>query len=83
MPVMVPPVPALARNTSTFPDEGRNDVDGVVTTSSMISGPVVYSWARGLFAYKELETKNRYNHPPAITHVSVLVQDDTVGNRIS
>jgi len=43
MPVTVPPVPAPATNTSTFPDEGRDDVDGVATTSSMISGPVVYS----------------------------------------
>lgn len=40
---MVPPVPALATSTSTFPDEGRDDVGGVAVTSSIISGPVVYS----------------------------------------
>ena len=43
MPVIVPPVPALATITSTFSDEGFEDVDGVETTASMISGPVVYS----------------------------------------
>ena len=43
IPVTVPPVPAPATKTSTFPDEGRNGVDGVTVTSSIISGPVVYS----------------------------------------
>ena len=43
MPVTVPPVPAPATITSTFSDEGFEDVDGVETTASMISGPVVYS----------------------------------------
>ena len=43
MPVTVPPVPAPATITSTFSDEGFEGVDGVETTASMISGPVVYS----------------------------------------
>lgn len=43
IPVTVPPVPAPATKTSTFPDEGCDGVDGVAMTSSMISGPVVYS----------------------------------------
>lgn len=47
---MVPPVPALAINASTFMDDGLNEEDGVEVTVSMISGPVVYSWANGLFA---------------------------------
>ena len=49
MPVIVPPVPAPATNTSTFPDEGFAGVEGVATTARMISGPVVNSWANGLF----------------------------------
>lgn len=48
IPVIVPPVPAPATSTSTLPDEGDVEVDGVETTASMISGPVVYSWANGL-----------------------------------
>lgn len=40
---MVPPVPALAIMTSTFSDDGLAEVDGVETTASIISGPVVYS----------------------------------------
>jgi hypothetical protein len=43
VPVMVPPVPAPATKTSTFLDEGLSGVDGVETTASMISGPVVSS----------------------------------------
>jgi hypothetical protein len=43
MPVTVPPVPAPATITSTFSDESFEDVDGVETTASIISGPVVYS----------------------------------------
>jgi hypothetical protein len=39
-------------NTSTAPDEGFDEVDGVETTASMISGPVVYSWASGLFTFE-------------------------------
>jgi len=42
-PVMVPPVPALATKTSTFPDEGLDAVEGVDVTAWIISGPVVYS----------------------------------------
>jgi hypothetical protein len=42
-PVIVPPVPAPAIKASTFSDEGLDDVDGVETTASMISGPVVSS----------------------------------------
>lgn len=48
-PVTVPPVPAPAMIASTLPEEGRLGVDGVATTASMISGPVVYSCAKGLF----------------------------------
>lgn len=42
-PVIVPPVPAPATRTSTFPEDGLDDVEGVDTTASMISGPVVSS----------------------------------------
>ena len=45
----VPPVPAPAMMTSTFPDEGLDGVDGVETIASMISGAVAHSCARGLF----------------------------------
>jgi len=48
IPVIVPPVPAPATKTSTFPDDGFEDVEGVEITASMISGPVVNSWAKGL-----------------------------------
>ena len=48
---MVPPVPAPATRTSTFPEEGLAGVDGVPTTASMISGPVVSSCAKGLLGY--------------------------------
>jgi predicted cobalt transporter CbtA len=47
--VIVPPVPAPATTTSTRPDEGFAMVDGVETTASMISGPVVSSCTKGLF----------------------------------
>jgi len=50
-PVTVPPVPAPAMKTSTFPEEGRKSVEGVEVTASIISGPVVYSCASGLFGY--------------------------------
>ncbi len=50
-PVIVPPVPAPATSTSTLPDEGRDSVDGVPVTASTISGPVVYSCAKGLLTY--------------------------------
>ena len=50
MPVMVPPVPAPATSASTFMDDGLDGDDGVDVTAPMISGPVVYSWANGLFA---------------------------------
>lgn len=43
IPVTVPPVPAPATKTLTLPEEGREGVDGVDTTASIISGPVVYS----------------------------------------
>jgi hypothetical protein len=49
IPVMVPPVPAPAMKASTFMDDGLDEEDGVDVTASMISGPVVYSWASGLF----------------------------------
>ena len=52
MPVTVPPVPAAAIITSTLPDDGLDDVDGVDTIASMISGPVVYSCAKGLLTYR-------------------------------
>ena len=52
MPVTVPPVPAPATSTSTLPEEGFKGVDGVLTTASMISGPVVSSCARGLLTYE-------------------------------
>jgi hypothetical protein len=42
-PVIVPPVPAPITTTSTLPDEGYNSDDGVETTASMISGPVLRS----------------------------------------
>lgn len=48
IPLMVPPVPAPATKTSTFVEEGCVGVDGVDTTASMISGPVVNSCAPGL-----------------------------------
>jgi len=48
IPVIVPPVPAPAMTASTFSEDGLEEVDGVDTTASMISGPVVYSCARGL-----------------------------------
>lgn len=47
-PVMVPPVPAPAIKASTLPEEGLVAVDGVASTASMISGPVVNSCAKGL-----------------------------------
>ena len=47
----VPPVPAAAIITSTFPDDGLDDVDGVDTTASIISGPVVNSCAKGLLTF--------------------------------
>ena len=50
-PVMVPPVPAPAIMTSTLPVDGFDAVEGVDVTASMISGPVVYSWASGLLTY--------------------------------
>jgi hypothetical protein len=34
-------------------DDGLEDVEGVDTTESMISGPVVYSWAKGLLTWDE------------------------------
>ena len=46
---MVPPVPAPAMKASTFMDDGLDEVDGVEMTASIISGPVVYSCASGLF----------------------------------
>lgn len=53
IPVTVPPVPAPATRTSTLPEEGLADVEGVETTDSMISGPVVSSWASGLLTYED------------------------------
>lgn len=52
IPLIVPPVPAPATKASTFMDEGFDEVDGVETTASINSGPVVCSWANGLFGYK-------------------------------
>lgn len=51
----VPPVPAPATMTSTLPDEGLDAVEGVETTASIISGPVVHSWASGLLIYQEYD----------------------------
>ena len=48
-PEIVPPVPALATKTSTFPDDGWTVVEGVDVTAVMISGAVVSSCASGLF----------------------------------
>jgi hypothetical protein len=48
-PVMVPPVPAPATTTSTFPEDGYAGVEGVDVTAVMISGAVVSSCASGLF----------------------------------
>ena len=42
-PVIVPPVPAPATNTSTLSDEGLDAVDGAEIMALMISGPVVSS----------------------------------------
>ena len=47
----VPPVPAPPTKASTLPLEGWLVVDGVLTTDSMISGPVVNSCANGLFTW--------------------------------
>ena len=51
-PETVPPVPAPPTKTSTLPEEGCVDVDGVDVTASMISGPVVSSCASGLFTLR-------------------------------
>jgi hypothetical protein len=42
-PLRVPPVPAPATKTSTLCEDGLKSVEGVETTASIISGPVVYS----------------------------------------
>jgi hypothetical protein len=65
IPVTVPPVPAPATMTSTFPEDGVDKVEGVDTIASIISGPVVYSCAKGLLTYK-YETKN--DHTSALRH---------------
>lgn len=41
--------------TSTLPDEGLDAVEGVETTASIISGPVVHSWASGLLICQEYD----------------------------
>lgn len=46
------PVPAPATKASTFPEEGFAAVDGVATTASIISGPVVSSCAKGLLTLR-------------------------------
>lgn len=69
-PVTVPPVPALATITSTFSDEGFEDVDGVDTIASMISGPVVYSWARELLTWDiQIKAKNNPNYRSIRFHI--------------
>ena len=49
-PVTVPPVPAPATKVSTKPLDGLFGEDGVLTMASIISGPVEYSCANGLFS---------------------------------
>lgn len=61
----VPPVPAPAIKASTLPDDGLEDDEGVDTTASIISGPVVYSCARGLL------TLNKSQHKPS-SHLEYL-----------
>lgn len=78
IPVTVPPVPAPATMTSTFSVEGREDVDGVETTASIISGPVVYSCARGLFTWQIRISKKPRRKRKGKTNVAVLVQDDAM-----
>ena len=68
---MVPPVPAPAMMTSTLPEEGCNGVDGVKITASMISGPVVYSWANGLLTLVEVVNRGRYIHGKAYSHCDI------------
>ena len=48
-PETVPPVPAAAMRTSTFPDDGWIGVEGIDVTAVMISGAVMNSCASGLF----------------------------------
>jgi len=78
IPVIVPPVPAPATMTSTFSVEGREDVDGVETTASIISGPVVYSCARGLFTWRMQLSKKPKRKRKGKTNVAVLVQNDAM-----
>lgn len=78
IPVIVPPVPAPITMASTFSVEGREDVDGVETTASIISGPVVVSCARGLFTWKiQLSSKPKRKRKGK-TNVAVLVQNDAM-----
>ena len=78
IPVIVPPVPAPITMTSTFSVEGREDVDGVETTASIISGPVVVSCARGLFTWKIQLSKKPKRKRKGKTNVAVLVQNDAM-----
>lgn len=76
---MVPPVPAPATNTSTFKEDRWPGVEGVETTASMISGPVVYSCARGLLTYAILNPV-QVNQNSKASYVTVLIQDDSMRN---
>jgi hypothetical protein len=57
-PETVPPVPAPAIKTSTFPDDGWIGVEGVDITAAMISGAVVSSCASGLFTWVQGMRRN-------------------------
>lgn len=76
---MVPPVPAPAMKTSTLPEEGLDWVEGVETTAAMISGPVVSSWASGLFTCSSVRTRSS-QRSQEFTYVRVLVQDHSMRN---
>lgn len=56
-PLTVPPVPALAMNASTLPEDGRDEVDGVAAIAEIISGPVLSSCARGLLRLRSIESE--------------------------
>ena len=76
IPVMVPPVPAPATNTSTLPEEGWAAVDGVAVTAATISGPVVSSCARGLLGCIAYRGQTEYSERTCSAYVAILVEDD-------
>lgn len=73
--MIVPPVPAPATKASTFMDEGFDEVDGVETTASINSGPVVCSWANGLFGYR-LPSEIARVTTSCDTYIMILVKND-------